>query len=377
MILGMHRSGTSALTRVINLMGADLGSEMIAVGDDNPHGFWEHRNACALHELLLTELGSSWHDVRALPVGWQESVFAQNARASIRQLITDEFSEKTLWAIKDPRMCRLVPLWIDVLRELDIRPVTVLALRHPKEVGASLHKRNHLTKQHAYLMWAQHEIEAFSSVINLPQVIIDYNDLLESPTGVLAKISAQLDIQWPTPMDEAIGPIRDFLLHDEKHHHRSHFSDDVELSAGWAIDKIYNLISAPDSKPTLHPLYKNYNYLAPLYSEEIDSLTAELKKCSEAIQEHSRINDGLQHEISNLGIERQTAIANCEAMERQRSDFERERDELSIQLAAAQGELDSVSRVLSDTRTELGQIKAASQRIRWLAKRIWLRIIGR
>ena len=389
MVLGMHRSGTSALTRVLNLAGADLGSEMITVGDDNPHGFWEHRNACALHETLLAELGSSWYDVRALPVGWQESAFAEKARASIRQLIMDEFSEKALWAIKDPRMCRLAPLWIDVLSELGIRPAAVLALRHPEEVAASIHKRNGLTKQHSYLMWAQHEFEAFTSVINLPHVVVNYNELLESPMVVLDKISTGLDLQWQTPIEEAREPILDFLLDDEKHHHVSHFPDDIERSAGWAIDKLYRIFSAQESQSALHALCESYNYLTPLYSEEINSLTAELRKSRKEGQKRFELNDDLQRELSNLRVElsnlnteRGAAIAKYDATERQRADleqkaidFERERDELTAQLAATREELDSLSKLLDYTRTELDKIKAASHRVGWLVKKIWTRIL--
>jgi hypothetical protein len=41
LVFGMHRSGTSALTRVLNLRGAALSRQMVAPKSDNPRGYWE------------------------------------------------------------------------------------------------------------------------------------------------------------------------------------------------------------------------------------------------------------------------------------------------------------------------------------------------
>ena len=53
LVLGMHRSGTSAVTRVLNLLGAELGDDLMPAGSDNPGGFWEYRGVVELHERLL------------------------------------------------------------------------------------------------------------------------------------------------------------------------------------------------------------------------------------------------------------------------------------------------------------------------------------
>ena len=72
LVLGMHRSGTSALTRLLNLHGAVLGDDLLPAGHDNPSGFWELREAVAIHERLLAGLGMAWDDPRALPPDWQD-----------------------------------------------------------------------------------------------------------------------------------------------------------------------------------------------------------------------------------------------------------------------------------------------------------------
>ncbi len=83
LVLGMHRSGTSALTRVLNLLGAELGSRLMpAVSGNNENGFWENQDAVDIHEALLSDLGRNWHDIREMPAGWAASDAAARARRS-------------------------------------------------------------------------------------------------------------------------------------------------------------------------------------------------------------------------------------------------------------------------------------------------------
>ena len=51
LVVGMHRSGTSALTRVLNLLGAELGEGLMAPAPGNPGGFWEKREVADLNDL--------------------------------------------------------------------------------------------------------------------------------------------------------------------------------------------------------------------------------------------------------------------------------------------------------------------------------------
>jgi hypothetical protein len=48
-VLGMHRSGTSALTRGLSTLGVGLGDTLHPAGSDNPTGFWEDRDIIAFN----------------------------------------------------------------------------------------------------------------------------------------------------------------------------------------------------------------------------------------------------------------------------------------------------------------------------------------
>src|SRR5688572_11653374 len=52
LVLGMHRSGTSAITRVLNLAGAFLPGPFAAPAPDNETGHWESTAVVAVHDEL-------------------------------------------------------------------------------------------------------------------------------------------------------------------------------------------------------------------------------------------------------------------------------------------------------------------------------------
>src|SRR5580700_8927125 len=80
-VLGMHRSGTSALTGMLHHLGVALGSRLMAATPDNPRGYWEHSDIVAVHERLMTALGWGWDDIRSLPAGFEREEPAQTARS--------------------------------------------------------------------------------------------------------------------------------------------------------------------------------------------------------------------------------------------------------------------------------------------------------
>src|SRR4051794_33529948 len=71
-VLGMHRSGTSGVTRLLNMAGAYFGPEGISNGADagNPKGFWERLDVRAACDGLLQESGFDW---------WRVSEFSLDA----------------------------------------------------------------------------------------------------------------------------------------------------------------------------------------------------------------------------------------------------------------------------------------------------------
>jgi hypothetical protein len=219
LILGMHRSGTSALTRVVNLLGAELGSRLMpAAARNNENGFWENQDAVDINECLLADLGRNWHDVREMPAGWMDSEAALRARASIRQLYASEFVDKALWALKDPRLCRLAPLWLDVLGELGVAVSIVFVLRSPDEVAASLQARDGWARGLSRLLWLQHMREAELASRDYPRCVVNFDELIEGWEAVTTRIARELTLAWPVDPASVAQRIAEFVDPGARHH---------------------------------------------------------------------------------------------------------------------------------------------------------------
>ena len=71
-VLGMHRSGTSALAGTLQRLGLDLGDGLMPANAENERGFFEHLEIVDIHDRLLATLDSSWDDPNSLEPGWVE-----------------------------------------------------------------------------------------------------------------------------------------------------------------------------------------------------------------------------------------------------------------------------------------------------------------
>ena len=113
--LGMHRSGTSALSRVLSLLGCDLPKTLIGANSSNEAGHWESTEIARLNDEILASVGSLWHDWLAFNPGWYSSPKAAEFREKALEVLADEFAQSRLFVLKDPRICRIAPFWLEVL----------------------------------------------------------------------------------------------------------------------------------------------------------------------------------------------------------------------------------------------------------------------
>ncbi len=218
LVAGMHRSGTSATTGALSMCGVALGSKLVPAAADNPSGYWESAKAVQIHENLLSALERSWDDVRELPDDWLDSDAAQVASVAIETLISKEFSGSSLWAVKDPRICRFVPLWTRVLGKLGIRPVVLFVVRRPSEVASSIMARNGWLEPLSELLWLRHVFEAEEASRGLRRCVVTYDEILADAQGCITRAASRLDIVLPDEVDTAGPWLRDFVNISGRHH---------------------------------------------------------------------------------------------------------------------------------------------------------------
>src|SRR5262245_9181936 len=87
--VGMHRSGTSAVSRMLNLVGVHLGPDerVQTTGPDNPTGYWEHRSFVDINDEILARFGGRWDEPPSFPAGWPDDARLGDLREQARQLL--------------------------------------------------------------------------------------------------------------------------------------------------------------------------------------------------------------------------------------------------------------------------------------------------
>lgn len=223
LVVGMHRSGTSALTRVLNLCGVALGANLMPAAEgNNESGFWEHMEAVDINQRLLNHLGRNWWDTRRMPADWLDTPIARASRARIAEFAAREFAGSPLWAVKDPRICRLLPLWINGLRDAGVALRLVFMLRHPAEVAASLNRRDGLSEAETAQLLLSHFFEAAQASAGLPRAVLTYDALLQDWRGCIDRIGNELGLALETEeTPEAVAAQVEAFLNPAARHHRA------------------------------------------------------------------------------------------------------------------------------------------------------------
>lgn len=178
-VLGMHRSGTSAATRLVNLAGVPtcIDGDLLATTDDNPRGYWESVSLTAFNDRLLAALGCDWSCPPLLEAGWEAAPALAGLRAEAAKLFHAVIPTER-WVWKDPRNCVTFNFWV---ASLDVRPAIVLVDRNPLEVAASLGTRDDFGKVYALALWERYLRRCLASISGLPTLVTGYDELLSDP----------------------------------------------------------------------------------------------------------------------------------------------------------------------------------------------------
>jgi O-antigen biosynthesis protein len=198
-ILGMHRSGTSLIARSTMCLGAALGERAVWEAPDNQSGFWENQDVLAIDERVMAILGHSWDDPRPfssdLTVLSALDLAARRLNQIGEQILRRELERTPLFAVKEPRMCRLLPFWKPIFRRLECEVSVVHAIRHPLAVAKSLQHRNHIPIATGLAIWLEHARAALLECDpSWPAVTVEYDRMMGNPLRELNRMSRWLDL---------------------------------------------------------------------------------------------------------------------------------------------------------------------------------------
>lgn len=188
-VLGMHRSGTSATAGLLNACGAYVGSDEELTGRsiENPKGYFERRDARSVCDTLLHAADADWWKVLDFDIERIPSTTLNEQKKAISRLV-EELDVHGTWALKEPRLCFLLPLYQQFLKN----PIAVFVTRHPVEVAESLRHRNGFPRSAGLALWEAYVVAALRNSASMPRVFLSYHDLIGNPPAMAAKVERSL-----------------------------------------------------------------------------------------------------------------------------------------------------------------------------------------
>lgn len=195
-VLGMHRSGTSVITRGLQVLGVGLGDRLMPpVEGNNDKGFFEDIDINSLNIEMLQILGSDWHYLSPIEASDVEEMRKKGYILRAVELLRRKIGNATIFGFKDPRVAKLLLFWKEVFAHCQFDVGYVLALRHPLSVVKSLAKRDGLDSEKSYMLWLEHVLTSISNTEGHKRVLVDYDRLMHAPERELERIAERLALE--------------------------------------------------------------------------------------------------------------------------------------------------------------------------------------
>lgn len=322
-VLGMHRSGTSALAGALTLLGCDGPATPMKPTSDNAKGYFEPAPLYPLHSKLLESAASSWDDWLPVGASWLNSVQAEEFQSCAATLIQEQFGKSCLFVLKDPRICRLVPFWAKVLDDIDVTPRYILTHRNPLEVAQSLNMRNGMEIEIALLIWLRHVLDAEASTRGKRRCFTSYAELMTNWNLVGQKIEIDLKVSLPRLSAQAPCELEEFL--SSKLRHQTVAAEQAltdARTAGW-VQTVFGILEKWVARgesdadfDTLDTVREQFDSSANAYARPLQlmqNVQQELKKLSSDSTQWAEERKTLAREVETLRADRAQVVADLEA----------------------------------------------------------------
>ena len=248
-VLGMHRSGTSATSNVLNRMGSWLGSAASVTRR------FEHAAVQETNELILRAFGGWWHTPPDLAEGWTTDARLRELDPPARTAIAD-LEGHAVFSWKDPRTCFTLAWWE---RHLHRTPVVVYVYRHPAEVAASLAARNDFGPAHALMMWEAYNGAALRAAAGHRVITMPYSQLVDAPADTAAVLHDALTA-WGLPLSADPESATGEVTAERRHHHAPPDLDPEIATPGqirlWSRLQDLPRVSDAFLPPTIDPMHR-------------------------------------------------------------------------------------------------------------------------
>lgn len=211
LVLGMHRSGTSTVTRVMSLLGASLPKTLLGQNSGNTRGHWESQVIIDHHDAVLKQADSDWKDWRPLDLTRLGSLAHKAVIDDMAAIYKREFGDAALSVVKEPRICRFVDSYLAALAQAGCDVSVILPLRNPMEVARSLESRDGIDIHDGLMMWLSYTLQAEKATRALPRSFCSYDSFLNNPVEDTQRIVTELSLNTPYSVTETAPQITEFV----------------------------------------------------------------------------------------------------------------------------------------------------------------------
>jgi hypothetical protein len=210
-IAGMHRSGTSMITRMLKMCGMYLGEDqdMMPAQKDNPEGFWENLLFVRLNDRILSEFGGGWDYPPSYPNSWECRQEMQPYLKEAMDLIR-RFGARPRWGWKDPRNSLTFQFWRHAVPNLK----AIVCLRNPLDVVSSLQTRSNNSYAFCTNLWLTYYKQLFQSLTPDECLLTHFDAYFSEPQKELRRILAYLE--WDVD-DETVEKACSWVIPGMKH----------------------------------------------------------------------------------------------------------------------------------------------------------------
>lgn len=340
-ICGMHRTGTSTITKSLETLGINLGNNLLEpMAGVNEKGFFEDRDFININEEILKRFNSSWHSLVCVPQKKLLSNEVKDLREQALKLTSSRIQLFPRYGIKDPRFSILLPFWQDIFNELNLKVWYILPCRDPISVALSLQKRDEFSFAKSFYLWQQHILSSIEYTTDQDLLVIDYNRVIDSPAGEIRRLADFLGVQDALDPQKLEEYQQSFLDRDLQHARftEEQISSNEDLPS--FVKELYSFLhSLANDELTLtevvsNPIFiklKDINQDLLPTKELFDSLEAKLGKSISKQNEYLKTLQEKQEQLTNLVTENNSLISNIKNLKDQVT-----RNENDIQILAEQ-----------------------------------------
>ncbi len=189
-VVGMMRSGTSILMKLLQQAGVFIGDAQRSANSELP-------GSVSINTAIMQAFGVNYFDgSKPMPMRWDTDERVSGWVNHVKKILDKKIGNQQLWGHKEPRVCLTFPVWEKAIEERGDKICPILAIRNPLDVAVSLKTKHGMKRRDSMIMWEMVVQDAVDNLRHYEYPIVYYPDLLNNPVGIVKECFKFYDIPY-------------------------------------------------------------------------------------------------------------------------------------------------------------------------------------